>query len=160
MPFTHTPLISRSKAPEFSSLRIGFHKPVFSLKPLMPTNIPDMQNIKYILDRLRNLRIKKGMRQDQVAKVLGVSRTTYVRKEQGSIPITTEEWVKLADSLGKEPDYFFSLLPDGEKESLLLRLYRALTPEEKGDFLSAVSLVLKRVGRKNIAQALEKLKEE
>ena len=119
-----------------------------------------MQNIKYILDRLRNLRIKKGLRQDQVAKVLGVSRTTYVRKEQGSIPITTEEWVRLADSLGKEPGYFFSLLSEDEKETLILKLYRALTPEERSDFLCAVDLVLKRVARKNIVQALEKLKED
>lgn len=119
-----------------------------------------MQNIKDILDRLKSLRVEKELKQDHVAKVLGVSRTTYVRKEQGAIPITTEEWVKLANAMGKELAYFFNLSSTGAREELLLKFYRALTPEEKGDFLSAIGLVFKRVTRKNIIHALEKIREE
>ncbi len=121
--------------------------------------IARMQNTKDILDRLRSLRVEKALRQDHVAKVLGVSRTTYVRKEQGAIPITTEEWVKLSKAMGKELAYFFSLSSTGDREVLLLKLYRALTPEEKSDFLSGIDLIFKRVRRKNIIQALEKLRD-
>lgn len=119
-----------------------------------------MQKTKDILDRLRSLRVEKELRQDYVANVLGVSRTTYVRKEQGSIPITTDEWVKLANALGKDLAYFFNLSPSGDKEELLVKFYRTLAPEEKSDFLSAIELIFKRVNRKNLTQALEKLKEE
>lgn len=118
-----------------------------------------MQNTKEILERLRSLRVEKALRQDHVAKVLGVSRTTYVRKEQGAIPITTEEWVKLSKAMGKELAYFFSLSSTGDREVLLLKLYRTLTPEEKSDFLSGIDLIFKRVRRKNIIQALEKLRD-
>lgn len=119
-----------------------------------------MQKTKDILDRLRSLRVEKELRQDHVADVLGISRTTYVRKEQGSIPITTDEWVKLANALGKDLAYFFSLSPAGDTEELLVRFYRTLTPEERSDFLSAIELVFKRVKRKDLIHALEKLKEE
>ena len=116
-----------------------------------------MQNTKDILDRLRTLRIEKALRQEHVATTLGVSRTTYVRKEQGTIPITTEEWVKLANVMGKEPGYFFSLSDMGDKEVFLLKFHRALTPDERVDLLSGIDLIFKRAKRKEIVKALENL---
>ena len=74
-----------------------------------------------VLERLRALREELALNQDYLAKRVGVDRTTYVRKERGVIPITTEEWIKLAAAMDREPSYFFAggrgcqspLLPSG-----------------------------------------------
>ncbi|MBI5588045.1 MAG: helix-turn-helix transcriptional regulator [Deltaproteobacteria bacterium] len=116
-----------------------------------------MLNAKDILKRLKTLRIEKALRQEHVAKTLGVSRTTYVRKEQGTIPITTEEWVMLAEAMGKELGYFFSLSGMGDKEAFLLKFYRVLTPDERVDLLSGIDLIFKKAKRKEIVKALEDL---
>lgn len=60
-----------------------------------------------ILDRLKALRKELALRQESLAARLGVDRSTYVRKERGAIPITTDEWLKLAKALDREPSYFF-----------------------------------------------------
>jgi len=117
-----------------------------------------MLTTKDILERLKSLRIEKGLRQEYVATVLGVSRSTYVRKEQGAIPITTDEWVKLAATLEKELPYFFSRSFDSKKEMLILSLYRALTPEEQLDFSRVIDLFFKRFARTEIIQALDSLR--
>ncbi len=66
-----------------------------------------MRELKEILDRLKSLRKTRGIRQGEIAKELGVDRSTYVRKEQGEIPIITEEWLKIAKMLDVNPAYFF-----------------------------------------------------
>lgn len=123
-----------------------------------------MPDIKDILKRLKTLRQEAGVSQGALAFRLGIGRSTYVRKEQGAIPITTDEWLGLAEALGKDPAYFFaSQAPRAEglldyREAALLTLYRALRPEEKRDMIAAVVLLLKAIKRKEVAQAVERLR--
>ncbi|MBI5562402.1 MAG: helix-turn-helix transcriptional regulator [Deltaproteobacteria bacterium] len=122
-----------------------------------------MLNAKEILCRLRTLRKEKSIRQEYVAKRLGIDRTTYVRKEQGAIPITTDEWLKLARAMGKEPSYFFSRSGASEKkhaekkERLLIELYRSLSREERAELLGVLSAAGKGPRKKDIKEALEGL---
>lgn len=124
-----------------------------------------MPNTKEILARLRTLREEKDLRQGYIARRLGIDRTTYVRKEQGIIPITTEEWIKLAEAMGKDLSYFFSLSSPvfnkneiGAAEMLLLKLYRSLSPEERYDLICGINLLLKNVRRKETSETLEMLR--
>lgn len=124
-----------------------------------------MLSKKEILDRLRMLREEKSMRQGHVARRLGIDRTTYVRKEQGAIPITTEEWLTLAQTMGLEPSYFFTCLAQpqntpktGEKERLLLKLYRSLSRDERSGLIRNIKAALKGVRRKTVQDTLERLK--
>lgn len=134
-----------------------------------------------ILDRLRVVREAKMLSQDDLARRLGIDRTTYVRKENGRIPVTTEEWLKISRIIEEDVEFFFSGSGGGskngngngkgrikgevdasrniedEKETLLLRLYRNLTSSEKGDFLFALFLVLKRVRRRKVQETLKLL---
>ena len=125
-----------------------------------------MVNTKDVLERLRALRVESDMRQEHIARRLGIDRTTYVRKERGAIPITTEEWLKLADAMKKDPSYFFSISAAGINgkdagtiEILLVRLYRSLSREEKNGLVLSVKLILKGVRRKRVRDALLRLKE-
>mgnify|MGYP003482171750 CR=1 FL=1 len=115
-----------------------------------------------VLERLRALREELALRQDYLAKRVGVDRTTYVRKERGVIPITTEEWIKLAAAMDREPSYFFGADAASEpglpvREALLLRLYRALRPAEQEDFVCAVYLKCRSIRRKAVQETLKLL---
>ncbi len=69
--------------------------------------IHPMLSIKTVLNNLRTLRKSKKMRQEDIAEKLGVSRPTYVKKENGSIPINTEEWLGLSKILKVPTTFFF-----------------------------------------------------
>lgn len=124
-----------------------------------------MSDTTDILDRLRSLRRARALRQDFAAGVIGVDRTTYVRKEQGRIPITTEEWVRLASAMGVSPAYFFGdgkAVAEPERpvpgEIPLVRLFRALKNEEREEIASSLSLLLKGIRRRDVTEALGHLR--
>ncbi len=126
--------------------------------------MPNTRTTEATLKRLKEIRTCKGLSQEDLARGLGVDRTTYIRKEQGSIPITTEEWLKIALVLDEEPVYFFSLNEGGrspvnveEDERILLKLYRSLTPEEQQDMANSLRLMLKGIKRKKVREAVEML---
>lgn len=119
---------------------------------------------KDVLNRLKALREELSLRQDYLARRVGVDRTTYVRKEGGAIPITTDEWIKLADAMGREPAYFFGAGAGGSKagmgggrEALLVRLYRSLRPTEQDDLVCAVYEGCRCIRRKSVRDTLKML---
>lgn len=123
-----------------------------------------MLTTKDILGRLKSLREEKDLRQGFVAKRLGVDRTTYVRKEQGKIPITTEEWIRLARLMDKNPAYFFGSALDevfdaDRRAVLLVKLYSTLKRRERDDLICGVHMKLKDIKRKAVADALKTLME-
>ena len=68
-------------------------------------------NPKILGQKLKQARIARGLRQEDVAETLGVVRTTLVAMEQGSRRVTAKELVALAELyarplsewLGEEP---------------------------------------------------------
>ncbi len=123
-----------------------------------------MTGVQKVLVRLRALRERRAMSQGALARVLGLNRTTYVRKEQGHIPITTTEWIKLATLLDVEPAYFFALQEDGRTASqdtramTLLALYRSLRATEQKDLLTLIVIAFKGIKRKKVRENIARLK--
>ncbi len=134
-----------------------------------------MLSTEQILKRLRAVREAKYLKQEYVARKMGIDRTTYIRKEKGNIPITTEEWLKLAHAMNKEPSYFFSCnsgsgtdahlhedpIENGcdKKELVLLELYRSLSAEERRDIARCLRVVLKSVMTAGVLEAIDRLAE-
>ncbi len=122
-----------------------------------------MSSTKKILKRLRTTRESRGLRQDELAARLDVDRSTYARKETGAIPITTEEWLRIAKALDEEVGEFFRVdgwkSNDGpsDEERALLKLYSTLTEEERGYLSASLRLVLKGINRKKVREALQRL---
>lgn len=124
-----------------------------------------MLSTKDILKRLRTVREEKLLSQERLAKRLNIDRTTYIRKEKGHIPITTEEWIKLAAAMDKEPSYFFDSGRERprkgeaieEPERLVLSLWRTLNAEEKRDFAACLRLIFRGVRKKKVQGTLEML---
>ena len=123
-----------------------------------------MSSTKEILKRLKALREDLGLRQDQLAAKLGVDRSTYARKEQGAIPITTDEWLRIAVALDEDVVEFFRHDGDGggskpsDDGKALLRLYTSLNMEERHSLAATLRLILKGIKRKKVRDALSRLK--
>ena len=55
-------------------------------------------------DKLKKTRTEKGFSQQDVAKYLNINQTGNSRKENGTIPVTDDEWERLANLLEVEVD--------------------------------------------------------
>jgi transcriptional regulator with XRE-family HTH domain len=56
------------------------------------------------LNRIKAERIAAGISQQQMAKVLGISRGAYWKRENGQTPIGAEELAKIAETIGIDKD--------------------------------------------------------
>lgn len=122
-----------------------------------------MLSTQEILRRLRTLREKKVLKQDQLAGRLGIDRTTYARKEKGYIPITTDEWVRISAAMDTDIAYFFNssgdgakASPDEEKAIVLVKTLNSLSFEERSAIIAGLRHILKVAGKKKVRDALEK----
>ncbi|MBE9531354.1 MAG: helix-turn-helix transcriptional regulator [Proteobacteria bacterium] len=123
-----------------------------------------MINTRVILYRLKKAREERGLRQDEMARCLDIDRTTYLRKEKGQIPISTEEWLVISEVLDKDPTHFFidsdltlDESPTELQEHLIAKLYRALDEDDRRDFLFTIRLILKGVENKEVSETLDNL---
>jgi len=59
--------------------------------------------------RLRNLREDRDLTQEQIAKILNISQTTYSRYESGALDIPSQSLIKLAKFYKTSIDYIVGL---------------------------------------------------
>jgi len=124
-----------------------------------------MTGVKTVLIRLKALREQNSLGQCVLAETLGVNRSTYVRKELGYIPITTEEWVKLARRMDVKTSYFFEAESSGVEDNedsphrALLALYRSLKVMEQRDLLTLIVIAFKGIKRKKVRENITRLRE-
>ncbi len=59
--------------------------------------------------RVRDLREDKDLKQQELAKLLNVSQTTYSRYESGALDIPTSALIKLSEFYGVSVDYILGL---------------------------------------------------
>jgi len=123
-----------------------------------------MTALKKVLRRLKALREQSSLSQSVLAEALGINRSTYVRKELGYIPITTEEWIKIAERLNVKPGYFF-LTERGivkncadDHERALISLYHSLKIMERDDLLTLIAIVFKGIKRKKVIENIARLR--
>ena len=61
------------------------------------------------IKRLRTLRLSSGLKQTDIAKILGIQQTVYSRYERGFQTIPLHFLVKLADFYNNSTDYTLNL---------------------------------------------------
>jgi len=59
--------------------------------------------------RIRNLREDKDLTQEDLAKILNISQTTYSRYESGALDIPSQSLIKLAKYYSTSVDYLLGL---------------------------------------------------
>ena len=57
-----------------------------------------------VKNKLINARKEKNMTQEVISKLVFMSQSQYQRRERGEIRISDDEWMKIAEVLGKEVD--------------------------------------------------------
>lgn len=93
--------------------------------------------------RLKELRIKKNLRQEDVAQMLGVERSTYTKYESGASRPKNETLIELSNFYNVSVDYILETTdkkekptPGGgsglcEKDARLIAWFRSLPPEKQ-----------------------------
>ena len=108
--------LSSIEAPNITSsfsLEVFFNiADILEVKPgdLLNLNLPSSYFInkesgKMYLKRLRTLRLSSGLKQTDIAKILGIQQTVYSRYERGFQTIPLHFLVKLADFYNTSTDY-------------------------------------------------------
>ena len=85
------------------------------------------------MERLKDLRIQRGLYQKDIAAMLGVDRTTYVKYEKGCSEPNHEMLQKLADIFNTTTDYIL-----GREEKKTAQSEPSLSPEKR-NLINAVS---------------------
>lgn len=70
------------------------------------------------LNKLKGLRVEKGYIQEDIAKLIGMSLTSYQRKESGATQFTANELIRIAEVLKIDiSEIFFTYeVPKRDKE--------------------------------------------
>ena len=88
---------------------------------------------KYI-QQIKKLRLEKGFSQDQIAKVIGVSRPTYTAIESAKQELSADEIQRLAKFYSISVDEILSgVTPDIQKYKHMILVYLRMNISNKGD---------------------------
>lgn len=52
------------------------------------------------LNKLKELRARYNLKQSDMARILGINKTSYCKRENGKIPFTDNEITKMAEMFG------------------------------------------------------------
>ncbi|WP_029277537.1 helix-turn-helix domain-containing protein [Carnobacterium jeotgali] len=79
------------------------------------------------IGRLRDLRAETGLNQEEVAKKLGIGRTTYAMYEQGNREPDNDTLIEIAELFNVSIDYLLGRdVPRWANQSDILDLYKML----------------------------------
>lgn len=92
----------------------------------MKRNILDSIDMKALGSELQRARTKRGLTQEEAAKIIDVARTTMTAIEKGERRIKADELVKLADAYGCEVSDFVRPRPKVEPFQLQFRSSRVV----------------------------------
>lgn len=70
---------------------------------------------------MRQWRLKRGMRVEDLAKAVGKSKGLISRYERGLVGISLNLWLKVLEALRIRPDEFFVPPPEGPDTEATLR---------------------------------------
>ena len=101
-------------------------------------------------DRLRNIRIERGLSQDEVAKRAGTTKQSISRYENSVNKPTITAAKNIADALGVSLEYLYNgqektpAISDGGRTEEFAKLFSQLNAEEKRQIIDLIKLFLSR----------------
>lgn len=111
------------------------------------------------MDRLKKLRTESGLTQQDVARLLGVERSTYVKYERGSSDPPTSTLIRLADYFGVSVDYIIGhdssqsvvTIPKFSKDDVsILEKFHALDDMAQARILNALEFEYQSIPQENV----------
>lgn len=107
-----------------------------------------------VKEKLRKIRIDKGMSQKQLAAALPTDVSNYCRKESGDVRITKQEWEKFAQVLGVSFDEIF----EEDTPAISINYENSTIAENSGNFSTYHNIPESII--KNLEDFIKHLKEE
>ncbi len=95
---------------------------------------------------LQSKRLERQLSQEEIADLLGMTQSTYSRKEKGIIKITKAEWAKIAEVLQVEKDEIYEPAISEKKINVILQTQYRLVPsylQQQMDSLKKENVELK-----------------
>ena len=108
-----------------------------------------------LVKNLRALRLAAGKKQYEMADMMGVSRTTYVRWENGDNLIDIETLKKLANYFNVTVDYLLDQEPENDEEDEIWQLREEL---RRNPDLNVLLSMAKGATREDIIKTVKMLK--
>ncbi len=59
---------------------------------------------------IKHIRVRRGLRQEEIASYLGITKGTYSKYENGELPINSDTLKKLAEYLNVSTDYLLGYI--------------------------------------------------
>lgn len=120
---------------------------------MIEIKIPNLKEGSYVYyyQRLRDLREDKDMTQKQIAEILQIHQVQYHKYESGKRELPLHMAVELAKYYNVSLDYIAGLTNDKrgltkselpKDETVLLKKYRSLSPQNKGRLLERLDILL------------------
>ena len=107
-----------------------------------------------VKEKLRKIRIEKGMSQKQLAAALPTDVSNYCRKESGDVRITKQEWEKFAQVLEVSFDEIF----EEDTPAISINYENSTIAENSGNFSTYHNIPESII--KNLEDFIKHLKEE
>lgn len=107
----------------------------------MDTNFLDIIDMRKLGQELQQARIKRGLTQEEAAKIIDVARTTITAIEKGERRIKAEELIKLAYTYGREVSDFVRPRPEFEPFRTRFRSLPQSTSEENIQIASYIDML-------------------
>lgn len=107
-----------------------------------------------VKEKLRKIRIDKGMSQKQLAAALPTDVSNYCRKESGDVRITKQEWEKFAEVLGVS----LAEIYEEDSPAISINYENSTIAENSGNFSTYHNIPESIV--KNLEDFIKHLKEE
>lgn len=104
-----------------------------------------------VYERIRNTRIRKGMSQDELARLCGYTHRSAIHKiEIGGIDLPLSKVEKFAEALNVTPSYLMGWDDNAEapftpSEKELIKKYRCLSPDGKATVDAVIDVQYKAV---------------
>lgn len=111
------------------------------------------------MDRLKELRTGAGLTQQDVAKLLGVERSTYVKYERGSSDPPTSTLIRLADYFGVSVDFIIGHTPSlssvmppkvSKNDISILEKFHSLDKMAQARILNALEFEYRSIPQENV----------
>ncbi len=100
-------------------------------------------------EKIRQKRVQLHLSQDQAAKALGVSRSTFTQMENGNRKILAEEIAMLAELYGVSADsLLFDSVPE-ETADVFIRSFERLDETDRAEIMNMIRFKEQNRGRKD-----------
>ena len=101
-------------------------------------------------DIIKELRIKRGMTQEELAEAVGYSHKSSINKiEQGKTDISQPKIAAIAEALGVTPDYLFYGTEESEPQPVgydqlkqFTDIISTMSEEEKADLMKYMNFIV------------------